>query len=80
VSYERLDGTSFSAPLIAAGAANFWSVYPNMTNEEVRQAVLWAFYQPVDYLINNPDPSDYWAFEAYYGKGIFNQLYLVTYN
>jgi subtilisin family serine protease len=73
-------GTSFSAPLVSAGTGNFWSAYPEMTNEEVRQSVLWGFYQPEDYLIDNPDPwDDYWAYRYYYGHGIFNLYDLVTY-
>ena len=65
--YDLADGTSFSAPLVAALAANYWSVHPEMTNEEVMNALLESVYKPEDYPEVNPDP---YTLPNYYGRGI----------
>ncbi len=65
--YGPADGTSFSAPLLAALAANFWSVHPDLSADEVMEAILQAVYKPEDYPEINPEPA---SVEKYYGRGI----------
>lgn len=65
--YDLSEGTSFSAPLVAGLAANYWSAHPELTNEEVMEAVLQSVYKPEDYPEVNPDP---YSVPNYYGRGI----------
>ncbi len=74
LSYIRESGTSFSAPLVAASIANFWSQHAEFTNEDVMTALRQHFFKPEDYDINDPHPD---SVSEYYGKGIVDVLGLM---
>ncbi|KAH0478298.1 MAG: uncharacterized protein KVP18_002268 [Porospora cf. gigantea A] len=49
------DGTSFSAPLVAAAVANAWSMFPHFPHNQLRQAVISA--APYDRIRSNEGNS-----------------------
>jgi subtilisin family serine protease len=76
VNFVTNEGTSFSAPLVSGAAANLWSMYPDMTNAELKSEILSSIYKPENYPQIDPDP---WMIEDYYGKGIIDAADLMQY-
>lgn len=60
-SYEKLSGTSFSAPQVAGTAALIWSIAPDLTNSKVREI-----------LINSADDLGTLGKDQKFGYGLLN--------
>jgi hypothetical protein len=67
-------GTSWSAPAVAALASTFWSMYPELTVEEVKTALLTNVYPSANYPGINPDP---FQVDDYIGTGISDAFELM---
>lgn len=65
-----VDGTSFSAPILAGSAASFWQSVPSYTNEEIKDLIIASasLYPDYNYKIGYGIPDFKRAYQSVFGE------------